>query len=156
MMDKPKETRVKKTSNEALREIELRQSLILKSVPMAVYAVNVNGESGAIYISENIKIVTGFEAERFMTDKEFWQLGIHPEDRDKVLNTVNLDSSKTNFEIEYSWKCSHDKYHWFLDRAVLINDKNGKAREIVGTWLDITERKKAEDALKQSNAELSK
>ena len=58
MMDKPKETRVKKTSNEALREIELRQSLILKSVPMAVYAVNVNGESGAIYISENIKIVT--------------------------------------------------------------------------------------------------
>ena len=155
-MDKSKKSSTKKTSKEALREIELRQSLILKSVPMAVYAVNVNSESGAIYISENIKIVTGFEAKRFMADKEFWQSGIHPEDRNKVLNTVNLGSSKTNFEIEYRWKCSDNKYHWFLDRAVLIKDDNGKAREIIGTWLDITERKKAEDSLKRSNDELSK
>ena len=156
MMDKLRKHSTKNTSKEALREIELRQSLILKSVPMAVYAVNVNGESSAIYISENIKIVTGFEAERFMTHKEFWQSRIHSEDRDKVLNTVNLSSSKTNFEIEYRWKCSDDKYHWFLDRAVLIKDENGKAKEIVGTWLDITDRKKAEDELMKSNEELSK
>lgn len=155
-MDKPKRSSTKKTSKEALREIELRQSLILKSVPMAVYAVNVNDESGAVYISENIKIVTGFEAERFMSDKEFWKERINPEDRDKVLNTVNLGSSKTNFEIEYRWKCSDGEYHWFLDRAVLIKGDDGKPREIVGTWLDITERKMAEYALIESNTELER
>ncbi|GJM15945.1 MAG: hypothetical protein DHS20C13_12720 [Thermodesulfobacteriota bacterium] len=155
-MDKPKKSPTKKTSKEALKEIELRQSLILKSVPMAVYAVNVNGESGAIYISENIKIVTGFEANRFMADKEFWQSRIHSEDREKVLNAVNLSSSKTNFEIEYRWKCSDGKYHWFLDRAVLIKERSGKPVEIVGTWLDITDRKNAEDSLKKSNKKLSK
>lgn len=155
-MDNPKKYNDKDTSVETLREIELRQSLILKSVPMAVYAVSVNSESGAIYISENIKIVTGFEAKKFMKNKEFWRSGIHPEDREKVLNAVNLNSSKINFEIEYRWKCSDNEYHWFLDRAVLIKDKNGKAREIVGTWLDITERKIAEESLKKSNARLSK
>ena len=152
-MDKTKPVR-KKTSKDALKEIELRQSLILKSVPMAVYAVNVNGDAGAMYISENIKIVTGFDCDMFMSNKKFWQSRIHPDDKEKVLNAVRLDSSKINFEIEYRWKCADDKYHWFLDRAVLIKDKTGKPKEIVGTWLDITERKMAEEALTQTNNEL--
>ena len=143
-----------KPCTDSLKEIELRQSLILKSVPMAVYAVNAIKDTGAIFISENIEIVTGYEATKFMDSVEFWRSRIHPEDREIVLGAVSLNSSKTNFEIEYRWKCSDDKYHWFLDRAVLIKDTNGKPKEIVGTWLDITERKIAEEALVQTNREL--
>lgn len=143
-----------KPCTDSLKEIELRQSLILKSVPMAVYAVNAIKDTGAIYISENIEIVTGFKATNFMESVEFWRSRIHPDDKKIVLGAVHLNSSKTNFELEYRWKCSDNKYHWFLDRAVLIKDERGKPKEIVGTWLDITERKIAEDALVQTNKEL--
>ena len=143
-----------KPCTDSLKEVELRQSLILKSVPMAVYAVDAISDTGAIFVSENIEVVTGFEASNFMESVEFWRSRIHPEDKEIVLGAVSLNSTKTNFEIEYRWKCSDGKYHWFLDRAVLIKDQNGKPKEIVGTWLDITERKKAEEALVQTNKEL--
>ena len=143
-----------KPCKDSLKEIEIRQSLILKSVPMAVYAVDAENDTGAIYISENIELVTGFEAKNFMESVEFWRSRIHPDDKEAVLSAVHLNGSKSNFEIEYRWKCSDNKYHWFLDRAVLIKDDNGKPKEIVGTWLDITERKIAEEALVQTNCEL--
>ncbi len=153
-MDKAKRPSQEIPCKDSLKEIELRQSLILRSVPMAVYAVNAIKDTGAIYISENIEIVTGFEAEEFMASVDFWRSRIHPDDKDMVLGAVSLNSSKTNFEIEYRWKCSDGKYHWFLDRAVLIKGDDGKPKEIVGTWLDITKRKITEQALVQSNIEL--
>ncbi len=147
---------VNHTSEKALAEIELRQSLILSSVPMAVYATRAYGDMGAIYLSENIKKVTGFEPSRFLEDTKFWHSRVHPEDKEKIIDDVEQVVSKGSFEIEYRWKCSDDTYHWFLDRAVLINGGDGGPREIVGTWLDITERKIAEQALKESNEKLIK
>lgn len=143
------------TSEKALAEIELRQSLILSSVPMAVYATRAHGDMGAVYLSENIKKVTGFEPSSFLEDTRFWHSRVHPEDKEKIIDDVEQVVSNGSFEIEYRWKCSDGTYHWFLDRAVLINGEDGP-REIVGTWLDITERKIAEQALKESNEKLIK
>ncbi len=143
------------TSEKALAEIELRQSLILSSVPMAVYATRAHGDMGAVYLSENIKKVTGFGPSIFLEDTKFWHSRVHPEDKDRIIDDVEQVIANGSFEIEYRWKCSDGTYHWFLDRAVLINGKDGP-REIVGTWLDITARKQAERALKESNEKLIK
>jgi hypothetical protein len=70
-----------KTSKNAVAEIELRQPLILSSVPMAVYAVKAYGDRSAIYLSENIKKVTGFESSKFLEDRNFWHGRVHPDDK---------------------------------------------------------------------------
>jgi len=145
-----------KTSKNAVAEIELRQSLILSSVPMAVYAVKAYGDRSAIYLSENIKKVTGFEASKFLEDRNFWHGRVHPDDKGRIIDEVHGVVSRGSFELEYRWKCSDGTYHWFLDRAVLIKGDDGEPLEIVGTWLDITERKIAEQSLKLSNEQLTK
>ena len=144
------------TSEKALAEIELRQALILSSVPMAVYATRAYGDMGAVYLSENIKKVTGFGPSKFLEDTKFWHSRVHPEDEERITDEVEQVVSNGSFEIEYRWKCSDGTYHWFLDRAVLIKGDDGSPHEIVGTWLDITERKIAEQALKESNEKLIK
>ena len=56
---------------------------------------------------------------------------------------------KETIDIEYRWQASDGKYLWFLDSGVLIRDEKGKPIEIIGTWLDITKRKQAEEVLHQ-------
>lgn len=91
----------------AVAEIELRQSLILSSVPMAVYATRAYGDMGAVYLSENIKKITGFEAGKFLEDPKFWHSRVHPEDLDRIIGEVHEVVSSGSFEIEYRLSLIH-------------------------------------------------
>ena len=42
------------------------------------------------------------------------------------------------------WQTANGEYIWLLDCAVLTRDKDGAPMSIIGTWLDVTERKQAE------------
>jgi PAS domain S-box-containing protein len=53
---------------------------------------------------------------------------------------------------EYRWQRADGSYRWILDQAILIRDESGKPKEIAGTWLDITERKEMEEALRKREA----
>lgn len=147
-MEKKSKAKSSKISDNALRESELRQSLILNSIPIAMYAAKAYEDFGTLYISENIEQITGFEAGKFIANNEFWRSRIHPEDKQKALDELKEILAKKNFEIEYRWKCADGTYHWFLDKAVLITGKNTEPKEIAGTWLDITDRKLVEQSLK--------
>ena len=57
--------------------------------------------------------------------------------------------------LEYRWQHADGTYRWFLDEAVLARDETGKPRQIIGAWLDITDRKRAEEALRRQNEYLS-
>jgi signal transduction histidine kinase len=56
--------------------------------------------------------------------------------------------------VEYRWQHADGRYRWFLEKGVLIRDEKGAPREIIGTWLDITERKQAEQQLLESREKL--
>ena len=147
MVKKDKKAQQVSTSDGALIDSELRQSQILKSMPVAMYATEAHGDFSTLYISENIKQITGFEARKFTSDNEFWNSGIHPEDKQKVVDETKEILSKKSLELEYRWKCADGAYHWFLDKAALTKGENPESQEIVGTRLDITDRKVVEQSL---------
>lgn len=95
-------------------------------------------------MSENIERVTGFPSKRFVEDEQFWASRIHPDDHERVLKEFEAILNKGSIVIEYPWQCADSSYHWFLDQAVLVGDEESKPKEIIGTWLDITDRKQAE------------
>jgi PAS domain S-box-containing protein len=140
----------------ALRASETRQRVILQSVPMATYVGSVPPEFSLIWISEQVESVCGFPPERFVGRSGFWQDRIHPEDRDPVSQKVKSLLDNATVETEYRWQCADGQYRWFLDRSVLVRDDDGKPQEVIGTWLDITERKLAEQELRESSATLAR
>ena len=142
----------RKQAEKALRQKAMRESLILQSLPMAFYVGQPFGEYGGTWVSDQINEICGFTAEQFDADSGLWASRLHPEDRERALAVFDSLIEKEAVEVEYRWQVADGQYLWFLDQAVLMRDENGNPKEVIGTWLDITERKRAEEALTRYHA----
>jgi PAS domain S-box-containing protein len=146
------EIKERKRVEEVIRTSEARQSLILGSLPMAFYIAQPFGDYGGTWVSEQIFRIAGYVPERFNEDIHLWAKRLHPEDRDQTLAVFDSLQKKNVIRVEYRWQRADGKYIWIEDNAVLVRDESGKPKEIIGTWLDITERKEILDALRKSEA----
>jgi PAS domain S-box-containing protein len=78
---------------------------------------------------------------------------IHPEDMDKVIAAIDdAIRHKKTFELEYRVLRANGTAGWTFSRAVPIMNDQGAIAEWFGTASDITERKKAEEALRETRA----
>ena len=134
-----------------LRQIEERQTAIVRSLPIALYSARLKGRfSGPRFVSEGMAHAIGFPAARFVEDPDLWPERIHPEDRERVLADVAGIHASGGMSGEYRWVCADGSHRWFLDRAVLIRDHDGQPQEIFGSCLDITDRRRIEQQLFQA------
>jgi PAS domain S-box-containing protein len=134
-----------------LRQIEERQTAIVRSLPIALYSARLKGRfSGPRFVSEGMAHAIGFPAARFVEDPDLWPERIHPDDRERVLGDVAAIQASGGMSAEYRWVCADGSHRWFLDRAVLIRDHGGQPQEIFGSCLDITDRRRIEQQLFQA------
>ena len=78
--------------------------------------------------------------------------GIHPEDRERVEEAIRsyLAGETSEFEVECRGRHKDGSYRWTLARGVAVRDAGGKPIRFVGSSVDITDRKRAEEALRES------
>jgi PAS domain S-box-containing protein len=133
-----------------IREKEAREALILGSLPMAFYSMQLSENGKGFWISEQIENITGFPASKFTEGRAFWDSRIHPDYREDVKKKFEEIYNSNSVSTEYLWLCADDIYRWFRDIAVLVKDEQGNPKEIIGVWRDISERKQAEAELKNS------
>jgi PAS domain S-box-containing protein len=135
----------------ALRQIEGIQSVIIRSLPIALYTADLKGRfSGARFLSEAIANSVGFKRTAFIDDEDLWTARIHPADLPRVLSQVAAIPQTGALSTEYRWRCADGSEKVFLDQAVLVRDDAGAPKEILGTCLDITYRRQLEQQLLQS------
>ncbi len=143
----------RRQAEERLWSVMERQAFLLRTIPITLYTARPSGDFGATWVSENVERVTGFPASRFIEDPGCWESRLHPEDRSRVLKDVQAIVDTGTVATECRWQCADGSYRWFLDQAILVRDESGQSKEIIGSWLDITQRKEAEEALDQAKAE---
>jgi PAS domain S-box-containing protein len=84
-----------------------------------------------------------------------WIKAVHPEDVEHATRAWQAAvAAKTMYEVEYRLRRCDGVYRNFMVRGAPIFEEDGKIREWVGTCIDITERKKAEEALNRTMDEL--
>jgi light-regulated signal transduction histidine kinase (bacteriophytochrome) len=87
---------------------------------------------------------------------KWWTDRVHPEERDRVLASLNaaLEGSKDAWASEYHLQRADGSWAYVHNHSRISRDGSGKPVRLVGGVLDLTARKKLEEVLKQTNAEL--
>ncbi|NTU53860.1 MAG: PAS domain S-box protein [Chlorobiaceae bacterium] len=87
---------------------------------------------------------------------DLWTSLIHPDDRERVLRMANIDEieNSQNLSIEYRICRPDGSIRWMLSQGGPVHDSHGKVERLVGTTMDITERKMMEEELKKTHTRL--
>lgn len=117
-----------------------------------------NGHADALFLSPGYKTMLGYgKDEEIGNSFAAWVERIHPEDRGGVLAAVNayLDGSLPVYRTEYRIRRKDRQWMWVLARGTAVAwDGQGRPSRMIGTHADITARKEAEAALRQSESRL--
>ncbi len=144
----------RKQAEDALRENEERWHLVLQGSNDGIWDWNIR--AGTVFYSPRWKAMRGFEDHEITTSIDEWKTRIHPDDFTRVMENLASYFAKRKpfFAEEYRVRCKHGTYIWILDRCLAQWDETGTPVRMAGSETDITERKRVEEHLIQSQAEL--
>ncbi|NPV07903.1 MAG: PAS domain S-box protein [Anaerolineae bacterium] len=124
----------RRRAQEALRQSERQQELILGAAPVALFRKKARPPFPTLWASDKVRSVTGYPPDRFAREGSFWLSRLHPEDREGVLAQYQRALHLGSVSFEYRWRCADDAYHRFLNRAVL------EQGELLVSCIDVSER----------------
>ncbi|MBE8985677.1 PAS domain-containing protein [Nostoc sp. LEGE 12450] len=135
-------------------EAELRQSeehlrLALSASRMGTW--NWNIQTGKITWSDNLEALFGLQPGEFDGSFEMFAARVHPEDRDRVLIAVELAvDTGEEYDIEFRVVYPNGTIRWALSQGKVLYDQDGQPIQMAGIDLDITERKRSAETLRES------
>ena len=138
----------RKKTEAALKESEERFRQLAENIESVFWMVNVQLQK-MIYISPGYEKIWGRSCADLYAYGRFFADSIYPEDRDRVMSTFTQTIDSEN-EIEYRIVRPNGEIRWIRDRAFPIRNQDGKIYRIVGIAEDISARKQAEKAIRES------
>ncbi|UBF29211.1 PAS domain S-box protein [Kovacikia minuta CCNUW1] len=140
--------------NRALRESEERLRLALEAGRMGSWDWNIL--TGEVKWSDNLEEIHGMAPGSFGgTFDEFLRI-VHPQDRAEVTREIaHAIETGTDYDIEFRILWADGSVHWILGKGLTLRNSAGQAVRMIGLGMDVTDRKRAEEALRQAHQQLA-
>lgn len=142
-----------------LAEAELKRAnerfqLAVAAVNALIYDWDILNKT--IVRTQGLYDVLGYRTTEAVPTDDWWYSIIHPDDVKVVRNQVAAALKNTNcdFSLEYRVRSKDNHYLYVWDKGIIVRDAQGNAERVVGSILNITERKQAEAAIHQLNTTL--
>ena len=123
-----------------------RLTRLLDASPAVIYSFKARDDFAPIFVSDNIGTLFGYAPRDYLDDPNFWRERVHTEDLPRIEAEIGNLFVKGKDTLEYRFRRKDGSYCWVSDEQHLIRDERGEPHEIVGSWSDISARKKAEEA----------
>lgn len=138
-------------TNSACRVAESWQRALIDSIQGIVWECDVRTWKFS-FVSPQAELVLGYPVRHWLDEPDFWQTHIHPDDRGWVMEYCLASSrDKRKYSFEYRMVAADGRTVWLQDIVTVELDEHGPAI-LRGIMVDITERKQAEAALRESEA----
>jgi PAS domain S-box-containing protein len=140
----------RKQAEQALRESTERSELIGRATNDALWDWNVI--TNEAWWNDRYYRLFGFDPEHTIPSLEAWLSKTHPDEKDAVLADFlgAVERGDDTWACEYRYLRADETYGAVLDRAYVMRNAEGRAVRILGAMSDITGRKRAEEALQES------
>ncbi|MEL6458915.1 MAG: PAS domain-containing protein [Cyanobacteria bacterium J06621_15] len=140
----------RQSMEDALRESEERWQLAIRGNNDGIWDWNI--KTNQVFHSARSKAILGYTNEEIGNNLDEWFSIVHPDDIDLLRLTIQHHfDQKTPFYIsEHRLRCKNGSYKWILERGQALWNSNDDVVRMAGSHTDITERKLAEEQLRQS------
>ncbi|WP_019501399.1 PAS domain S-box protein [Pseudanabaena sp. PCC 6802] len=131
----------------SLQTVGERYSLATRAARVGVWEHNLKTQE--VYIDPNIKAFLGYTDADIPNDAKSWLTFTHPDDIELVRSAINthIDEQTSEFVIEHRMLHRNGSIVWVLVRGMVLRDEHGNPERMLGTDMDISDRKQAEIAL---------
>ena len=140
----------RKHMEEALRESEERFRLATKATNDAIWDIDLR--TGTVSWNDTYSTLYGRPPDT-SDSWQWWIDNIHPEDRERTVGDLRAAIASSGASIwicEYRFRRLDGEWAYIYDRAYIARDASGNAWRVIGAMQDLTERKQAEAALRES------
>src|SRR5258708_2056174 len=108
-----------------------------------------------LFISNQAERVLGYPVESWLSEPPFWTDHVHPEDREWTVQFYQTATAeKRDHQFEYRMIAADGSVVW-LRNLVTVVVEGDRATRVRGVMLDLTNRKQAEEGLRQAQADLA-
>jgi PAS domain S-box-containing protein len=140
-----------KRTEEALRESEERFRTMANNAPVVIWVTESDGSCS--FLSQTWQDLTGQDLEAGLGFG--WTECVHPEDHDHALNAyLAANERREAFRLDYRLRGKDGAYLWAIDSGAPRFNSQGEFLGYIGSVIDITERKRAEQSLEQLTGRL--
>jgi len=138
----------RKRAEEALRESGERAQIVAESVADVIYEWDLKDK---VEWYGDVDSLMGYPAGGFPRTLEGWRATLHPEDKERVWLAIDSQlKGVAPYNVDYRVAGKDGRWRWWSARGGVLRDEQGEPRRWVGAITDITERKRAEEALQES------
>jgi PAS domain S-box-containing protein len=130
-----------------LKAREERLNLVMRATNDGIW--DWNTRTNETYFSPRWKSMLGYGDDEIPNHFDSWRELIHPDDLPGALAHVQAELNGTAhvYELEHRLRCKDGSYRWVLARGITLRDVDGNPYRMIGSHTDITEHKRAEEAV---------
>ena len=144
----------RKRSEQSLRDSQQRYALATTAGAVGVWDWTLGTNN--IFVDPELKRLLGYTDTEIANRMDDWARYVHPDDTHAVMAQAQpcIDGHSDSYEVEHRMLHKDGTVRWFLARGTVIGRGDGTPGHLVGTDIDITDRKQAQEAVRESEAAL--
>jgi len=133
-----------------LREVADHLASVTAVSPAILYTLEYrDGQPVTTWVSRNVTRLAGYSVAEAL-QPGWWISHLHPEDREKALAlSGQIGTGADTSSQEYRFLRKDGTTIWIRDELHVVRSENGRPREVVGAWMDVTERRRLEEQFLQ-------